>query len=490
MISLDKHGRVISHGFDGAELPEYSDQEDVIFGADSRRSVKVREIVEAKRKLEARKKAADLAAKRRSESLKSLKAQKAEAKRAKKLALKTQANERLKAKLIVAGRKQPTLGYDFGGLLGDPFAGFSGDEGREVRQSLQWEASDHDIDEVDQYGNTQLGISFKKIGKGIAKVAKTTAKVAYSPVKATAKIQAAASAKIGQAVTSLPVLKQIDKYTGGVVSGGLKAAEVSGKVASGQKVSKEELKQALIGGLKVGAAALTVGGISALAAKGATAAGKDLGVAAAKKAGLGDTAAQIVGAAGSAAAGGAASGTTDITSSALDAGKAAAIEEAKKKNKILGAVAQVGVTGDLPSVDELKSQAMALDPVALAEKKLAGVSSQLNITRLASVIDVPVAKLPDLSVPAVERAFDAKEVLVSEADKVADLQIKQSQAEAALKAAKTPEIAAQAAKEAVEAAQATDKAKLEASVKVAAASQGRYWKGFESDHPMFQLGLV
>lgn len=495
MISLDKHGRVIHHGFEGAELPQYADQDQLVFGAESFAARALRAGMATKQAARNQAIAKMLARKKHeAEERRARQAQAKAARRARGSAMqRAMANAR--AQLIAKGAAQPMMGYDFSPLMGHPLAGFDSGSGQLVRQSFYGQATDSDIEEVDAYGNTQLGIGFikkavKSVGKGIGKVGKVAFKVAYAPIKASAKIQASVAKTVGKAITTVPILKQIDKYTGGVASGGLKAVEVAGKGLSGQKVTKEELKAGLIGALKVGAVAVTAGGVYALAAKGATAAGSDVAAKAAKKAGLGDIGASVAGAAAGAAAGGAVTGGADLTAAATTAAKDAAVGEAQKKSAILGTAARFGMKGELPSTDELKAQAMAVNPVELAQKRLASVPRQLNISRVAKLSDVKIAPLPDVKESIVERRVDTNAVAAQEAEKVAEVQFKQIQAQEALAAARDPQTAKAAGSEVLKATQEAEKAKIEASVKVAAAAQGRYWPGYEQDHPMLQTGLV
>ena len=174
MIHLDKNGRVVSTGFDGDSLPSYADEITHGLGETPAQAQRVRATMAKARAVKA-KAVIDEKVKQaiKANAVKTVKDMIAarKAKRKTVLAIK-QAAARDAVK--VRASKQPTLGYDFSGLMGDPLAGFDQSETVLASVGLLGEAADLNIIESDDFGNTTLGA-----GKAAPK--KPAPKVALKP---------------------------------------------------------------------------------------------------------------------------------------------------------------------------------------------------------------------------------------------------------------------------------------------------------------------
>ena len=162
MIRLDKHGRVLSGGFNGESLPSYADEVTHGLGEAKPAGEKVRSFMakaSAKRKEKAKQTAVQAAIHAQSkQAFKNLIA----AKRLSDQAAKARKLEAAKAKVRVAASKQRTLGFDFSGLIGDPLAGFDQAETILASTGLLGEGLYDDVSEGEDFGNTTLGAPARK----------------------------------------------------------------------------------------------------------------------------------------------------------------------------------------------------------------------------------------------------------------------------------------------------------------------------------------
>lgn len=446
VVNFGKNGQLLASSFDGEQLPQYADETHLALGETSVVGERTRKAMALKQK------AAALKRKRKFNAIRALAAQNARLKADNAARAQTQRIAQFarlqsaKANLIREGRKQSRLGMDFSGLMGDPFEGF-GSEGKTVRSiDLVGEATRESIQESDHFGESTLyrargklpsrasveamlsrsrsqrthpmmanrhlhghpmGFGFfKKIGKAIGSAAKSVGKAAGSVVKTVAKVTVTAAiapfklageanklvGKVGGAIIEKTPLKFVDKITGGVISGGLKATEVGGKVVSGDKVTKQELIQGAIGGFKAGAAILTAGTISSLASNLAQTAATNATTGILAKTPIGKTA--LGGALGAAA--GAITGGAGLTETLSTAAKSAVGSEIAKKSSVAGAAftAYTGKQGDLTSAARAAGATAIGQKSAIAGaafKTATGGGGALEIAKAAAAAKSPLA---------------------------------------------------------------------------------------------------
>lgn len=188
MIRLDRHGRILSSGFDGESLPSYADEVTHGLGEGKPAGEKVRSLmtkIAAKRKEKAKKTAVAIAIEAQSkQAFKNL----LSAKRLSEQAKKAQRIENAKAKVKIAASKQRSIGFDFSGLIGDPLAGFDDTATILASSGLLGEGLYDDVIEGEDFGNTTLGAAPKKkvVAKNLSDIARAAPKAAPKPEMKTA----------------------------------------------------------------------------------------------------------------------------------------------------------------------------------------------------------------------------------------------------------------------------------------------------------------
>jgi hypothetical protein len=255
---------------------EYVDEGSVFLGEESPKKLKIRKGLQAKEQLKSKlikkqKAKQALAQKRRDEALKIKKAS-AQKKRLKSKMIHDEQMYELYSEAL----SQPQLGMDYSGLYGSPHDGFDC-EGVVSLGSYYG----NDIELVDSFGgNTMLGnydegLGFKigkpKIRISAPKVKVSAPKIVKDVVKTAGKVTAAAYTLPTQTalkvVKATPLVKDVykgvDKLTGGTLTSVEKVIDLPGRIAAGKPISKAEIMNAAMVGMK--AAAIVASGGSAAA---------------------------------------------------------------------------------------------------------------------------------------------------------------------------------------------------------------------------------
>jgi len=289
LYGIDENGRLFEESSVNGKAKKngipFADESNVMLGEMSGRQIKARKIASNKQK------AARLRAKkiqeRKNAIAKSKKIQALKKKRqvSQKRKVINQAKVNAAGKRFIRGKNQDMLGYEYSSLYGSPYEGFQ-NEG-ETLSSLECYGSD--VECVDSFGgNTMLGSQSEfggwgpkiKIGKPKIKISApkiTMPKNAAAAIKDVGKI----AAKVATAPIQIPtkiikgtpglrdVYKGVDKLTGGTLSSVERVVNLPNRIAAGKPISKAELMEAAMVGLKVGAIVASGGSAASLVSTGA-----------------------------------------------------------------------------------------------------------------------------------------------------------------------------------------------------------------------------
>lgn len=293
LYGIDGNGRLFEESSVSGKAKKnsipFADESNVMLGEMSERQISARKIAAKKReaaKIRARK---ILNRKNKISKMRKLEASKKQKQNAQRKRVVNQAKVKAESKRFLRGKKQDMLGYEYSSLYGSPYEGFQ-NEG-EALSSLK--CYDSDVQCVDSFGgNTMLGshdVGFgfwKKVTKAVKSATKAVSKAVpkvtmpknpAAALKDVGKITAKTlttpyqiSTKIIKATPGLKnVYKGVDKLTGGTLSSVERVVNLPNRIAAGKPISKAELMEAAMVGLKVGAIVASGGSASSLVSAGA-----------------------------------------------------------------------------------------------------------------------------------------------------------------------------------------------------------------------------
>ena len=420
---------------------EYVDEGSVFLGEESPKKLKIRKGLQAKEQLKSKlikkqKAKQALAQKQRDEALKIKKAS-AQKKRLKSKMIHDEQMYELYSEAL----SQPQLGMDYSGLYGSPHDGFD----CEGVVSLGTYYG-NDIELVDSFGgNTMLGGHDQGLGWGIKisapKIKVSAPKVVKDVVKTAGKVTAAAYTLPTQTalkvVKATPIAKDVykgvDKLTGGTLTSVEKVIDLPGRIAAGKPISKAEIMNAAMVGMK--AAAIVASGGSAAAVVSTSAGmlkagplGKSpLGSNLLTLAEVGGAAAAIHKAAAEQAAKEGLKRASEKTitqsikeavqSKAADMGRSLAAKEVEKKTGVpayvmLAAYNAKQTEGAIS--DKAKAFALKIGDQKLKEAGLGDSSAQAILSGNAEALGVVIKDAPNMAKSKAQRELDKRTVEVRE----------------------------------------------------------------------------
>jgi hypothetical protein len=286
LYGVDKNGRLFEESSvtgkpKKSNIP-FADESNVMLGEMSGRQIRARKIAQKKAqavKLRAKKLQEK---KKKIQQRKRLLAAKKKNRAIQKRKIVSQVKAKTTSKKFLRGRRQDMLGYEYSSVHGSPYDGFEL-EGQAVSST---ECYGSDIPSVESFGaSTMLGEHDEGLGlrikrpkltikkptikapttlKAVVKdIGKVTVKAVTAPVKLSTNL-----VKVTPGLRD--VYKGVDKLTGGTLSSVNRVVvDLPRKIAAGKPVSKAELMEAAMVGLKAGAIIMSGGSAASLVSVGA-----------------------------------------------------------------------------------------------------------------------------------------------------------------------------------------------------------------------------
>lgn len=286
LYGVDKNGRLFEESSVTGKAKRnsigYADESNVMLGEMSSRQIKTRKIAQKKAQ------AAKLRLKKLQEKKKKLLQRKRllafrkKKQVAQKRKIVNQKKVKAASKTFLRGRRQDMLGYEYSSIHGSPYEGFQ----HEGEALSAYDCYGSDIPLAQSFGgNTMLGSHDEGLGFKIKKPkitikkptikAPTTIKAVVKDVGKVAVKTVTAPIKLStNLVKATPLVKDVykgvDKLTGGTLSSiNRVVVDLPNKIAAGKPVSKAELMEAAMVGLKAGAIIMSGGSAASLVSAGA-----------------------------------------------------------------------------------------------------------------------------------------------------------------------------------------------------------------------------
>lgn len=470
LYGVDKNGRLFEESSvtgkpKKSNIP-FADESNVMLGEMSGRQIRARKIAQKKAQ------AVKLRAKKLQEKKKKIQQRKRllAAKKKNRVIQKRKIVSQVKAKTaskkFLRGRRQDMLGYEYSSVHGSPYDGFEL-EGQAVSST---ECYGSDIPSVESFGaNTMLGEHDEGLGLRIKRPKITISKpkiTVKAPTVTMPKNAAAAikdvgkiAAKVATAPIQIPtkiikgtpglrdVYKGVDKLTGGTLSSVERVVNLPNRLAAGKPISKAEIMEAAMVGLKAGAIIMSGGSAASLVSVGAgmlkagplgqSSLGRNLltlaevaGAAAAiHQAAASKAAAKTAQAGSKQLAQKAAQSTTKevakktmqesaqeaVKAKSLDMAKQRALSEVQKKTGIpagiLVAAYDVNQT-NAALADKAQMFAKKIGEDRLKQAGVGGSMTQAIISGNAEALGVMVKNAPDLAMTKAKREIEAQKVRI------------------------------------------------------------------------------